>query len=197
MGPGTRVISFGSGFVLTSKHIEDLRAMGKSICEKLWEFRFIYSDVSYDAHNSAKSLTDADIKLLAQSCPNLLRFKLPGTSGLTHEALVALFEGCPKLSQVEITGASRGSGNDTKAIFAVLLERQDLAPKLRRLRLGRLCARGSRSVEMKAMRAVTRQRKELVVELVSVSEVKKWGDWELEVFGDICQRGRVEECAIF
>lgn len=170
--------------------------MGKGICEKLWEFEFIYSDVGYHAHNSAESLTDADIKLLAQSCPGLRRLKLGGTSGLTHEALVALFDGCPDLSQVEITGVSRGKGSDTKAIFALMLEEPDLAPKLRRLRLDRLCAPFTSSVELKEMKAVTRQRKGLLVELVTTTEVKKWGDWELEVYGDSCRNGRVSQGAV-
>ncbi|KAL2289489.1 hypothetical protein FJTKL_01760 [Diaporthe vaccinii] len=114
----TRKISFGSEFVLTSKHIQDLLAMGPSICEKLWEFEFIYDDVTYDAHNSATDLTNAAIELIAQSCPSLRRVKLPGTCGLTHETLAALFEDCPNLSEVEIAGASRGGKNNTGAIFA-------------------------------------------------------------------------------
>lgn len=161
--------------------------MGPSICEKLWEFEFIYSDVSYDAHNSAEDLTDAAVKLLAQGCRSLRRVTLPGTHGLTHEALVALFENCPDLSEVSMTGASRGGGNDTGAIFALLLERPDLAPKLHELRLEPM-----NKVEMKAMRAVTKQREELTVEVVSVGEEKKWGDWELSVRVQEYWKGRIQ-----
>lgn len=159
--------------------------MGPGICEKLWDFEFIYENVSYDAHNSATDLTDDAIKRLAQSCPGLRRVKLPGTRGLTHKALVALFESCPNLSEVDITGASRGGGNDTGAIFALLLLREDWAPKLHRLRLGL-----RDKDDMKAMRAVTRQRNKLLVQVVSVSEVKKWGDWELEVHAMNYRKGR-------
>lgn len=171
--------------------------MGKGICENLWGFDFTYADVGHGAHNSAASLTDADIKLLAQSCPELRRFKLPGSSGLTHEALVALFEGCPNLCEVEITSVSRGQRNDTKGIFALLHERQDLAPTLLRLRLDKICLSFKTCAEMKTMKAVTRKRKELMVELISVSEVKKWGDWELEVYGDSYQKGKVETGTIY
>ncbi|KAH8747996.1 hypothetical protein F5883DRAFT_583281 [Diaporthe sp. PMI_573] len=188
----TRKISFGSEFVLTIKHIEDLLAMGPSICEKLWEFEFIYDDVTYGAHNSATDLTNAAIKLIAQSCPSLRRVKLPGTCDLTHEALVVLFENCPSLSEVEITGASRSGRNNTGAIFALLLERQDLAPKLHKLRLDPMS-----NDEMKAMRAVTKQRKKLLVQVVSVHEEKKWGDWELVVHADNYRKGRIRTGATY
>lgn len=162
--------------------------MGPTICEKLWEFEFRYEDVSYDAHNSAEDLTDAAVKLLAQGCRSLRRVTLRGTSGLTHEALVALFENCPDLFDVSITGVSRGGGNDTGGIFALLLERPDLAPNLHELRLEPMD-----KVEMKAMRAVTKQREELTVKLVSVSEEKKWGDWELVVRVEEYWKGRIQD----
>lgn len=166
--------------------------MGPSICEKLWELEFIYDDVTYDAHNSATDLTNAAIKLIAQSCPSLRRVKLPGTCGLTHEALAALLENCSNLSEVEITGASRSGKNDTGAIFALLLERQDLAPKLHKLRLDPMS-----KDEMKAMRAVTKQREKLLVQVVSVHEEKKWGDWELVVHADNYRKGRIQTGAIY
>ncbi|KAK7717707.1 hypothetical protein SLS64_003202 [Diaporthe eres] len=166
--------------------------MGPSICEKLWEFDFRYEDVAYDAHNSATDLTNAAIELIAQSCPSLRRVKLPGTCGLTHEALAALFEDCPNLSEVGITGASRGGKNNTGAIFAWLLERQDLVPKLHKLRLDPMS-----NEEMKAMRAVTKQREKLLVQVVSVHEEKKWGDWELVVRADNYRKGRIRTGAMY
>lgn len=210
----TRKLSFGSGFVLTrqvilshhfciphliwncpslhSKHIDELVALGPTICTKLWDFDFIYEDVGYDAHNSAKELTDAAVTLLAQHCPSLRRVKLPGTSGLTHVALAALLEKCPNLTEVEITPASRDGINDTGSIFALLLERPTLAPKLRKLRLDSHLTKE----QMKAMRAVTKQRDKLLVQLVSVEEVKKWGDWELEVHADNYRKGRIQTGAM-
>lgn len=161
--------------------------MGPSICEKLWEFEFIYNDVSYTAHNSATDLIDADIKQLAQSCPSLRRVKLPGTSDLTQDALMALFENCPDLSEVEITPASRGEGNNTGAIFAELLRRQDLAPKLHKL-----CLEPMSKYDMDIMRKVTKERNKLLVQVVSVREVKKWGDWELEVHTDNYRKGKIQ-----
>lgn len=143
--------------------------MGPTTCDKLWDFDFIYDDVTYSAHNSAKDLTDDAVTLLARNCASLRRVKLPGTSGLTHAALVALFEHCPNLTEVEITPTSRGGPNATGGIFTWLLGRQGLAPKLRKLRLGEL------GTDMKTMRAVTKQRDKLLVQLVSVSERKKWG----------------------
>lgn len=168
--------------------------MGQSICEKLWEFEFIYTDVSREAHNSAADLTDDAIKLLAQKCPSLRRFTLPGTSALTHEALVALFESCPNLSEVEITSGSSMGRNYTDAIFAVLLERQDLAPKLHKLRVDKS---NLSSVDMKAMKAVTKQRKKLLVQLILATEKKQWGDWELELMEDSYQRGRLQSRDIY
>lgn len=153
--------------------------MGPDICEGLWIFVFTYG------HNEATGLTDDAVKRLAQSCPGLLRVELPGTAGLTHEALVALFENCPHLVEVEITCASGAGGNNTGAIFALLLKRKDLAPKLRKLRVDRL-----RDDEKKAMRAVTKQRKDLLVQVVWVDEVKKWGHWEVEVTAMDYRKGR-------
>ena len=44
---------------------------------------------------------------------------------------------------------------------------------------------------MKAMRAFSSERKELRIELVSVREEKKWGDWELEKVKQVYKNGRV------
>lgn len=103
---------------LASKYIKDLAAIGPSICEKLWEIEFVYIDVGYGAHNDAKDLIDDAIKLLVQSCPGLRCVKLPATFGLTYNALVALFENCPNLSEVEIINALKSARNKIGAIFA-------------------------------------------------------------------------------
>ena len=43
---------------------------------------------------------------------------------------------------------------------------------------------------MKAMRAATKEWDELTVQLVSISETKKWGDWDLEKMSQEFNKGR-------
>lgn len=55
---------------------------------------------------------------------------------------------------------------------------------------------GELGTDMKTMRAVTKQRDKLLVQLVSVSERKKWGDWELEVHSENYRKGRIQTGAM-
>ena len=55
---------------LLSGHVEDILALSPSVCERLTDFIFTYSDVNYRAKNGAKELTDDAIAHLRSHVPN-------------------------------------------------------------------------------------------------------------------------------
>ncbi|KAF4581096.1 antagonist of mitotic exit network domain protein [Ophiocordyceps camponoti-floridani] len=143
---------------------------------------FRFQDVGYQAHNE-NQMTDAAATQLARVCPKLRVVKLQGaqSSRLTDASLIGFLSNCPYLSSLEISGL-RDQGIVKDSSFDALRENPTWAPKLKTLRIPR-CGDGTykgRTSYMKAMRALTREREKLVVELVNVSQRKKWGDWELE-----------------
>ncbi|KAI5455582.1 hypothetical protein BGZ63DRAFT_468575 [Mariannaea sp. PMI_226] len=103
--------------------------------------------------------------------------------------LLGLFENCPNLTSVELTGASRGSGNSlSRRALDELQEHLEWVPKLKKLILGE----GEHNkLFMKATRALTKERPGLTVTLLQRHEVKKWGDWELEETKIDYKKGRV------
>ncbi|KAF6814115.1 hypothetical protein CPLU01_14474 [Colletotrichum plurivorum] len=103
----TKKINFDCGCVVTDKILNQIAALDAKICKSITWLTFKYTDVGYDAHNTAKDVTDASIIRLAQACPNLANFLLPGVGeGVTDAALKALVKHCPKLSQVDISGTT-------------------------------------------------------------------------------------------
>ncbi|KAH6973736.1 hypothetical protein BKA56DRAFT_592420 [Ilyonectria sp. MPI-CAGE-AT-0026] len=178
IGTSTRNIVFGHSFVLTDDHIDDILALGRSICKNITHFIFIYSDVSCRAQNNAQSLTSDAVVRLAKACPSLKKVKLQATSRVTDDGLRGLLEKCPNLISVEVTGVSGSGGNRISGMLLdELREKPEWAPKLRNLILGE---REDNKVFMKAMRALTKERTELIVTLLQRDEVNKCGDWDLE-----------------
>ncbi|KAH7124723.1 hypothetical protein EDB81DRAFT_699151 [Dactylonectria macrodidyma] len=190
IGTSTRNIVFGTRFVLTDDHIDDILALGSSVYQKITHFVFIYEDVSYGARNNAQSLTSEAVVRLAKACPNLRRVQLQATSSITDDGLLGLFENCPNLISVEVTGASRSSGHSLSGkALDELRENPEWVPKLKKLTLGE----GEHNrVFMKAMRALTKERTGLTVTLLQRHEVKKWGDWELEEIKTDYKKGRLQ-----
>ena len=48
--------------LLFSQHIDDVVFMGPSVCGGITEFTFVYSDVSYNAHNSKSDICLAIVR---------------------------------------------------------------------------------------------------------------------------------------
>lgn len=189
IGTATRRITFGSEFVLTDDHIDDIIALGSPICKKIWYFTFAFEDVSYGAKNDAKALTNDAVVRLSKSCPSLKTVQLQGTAHVTDDGLLGLFQNCPNLTSVEVTYVTRNhTGGLTGRALDELREHPEWAPKLKKLILGES---EHNKVFMKAMRALTRERTGLTVTLVSRSERKRWGDWELEETRESYKKGRV------
>ncbi|KAJ5020103.1 hypothetical protein K4K57_003514 [Colletotrichum sp. SAR 10_99] len=133
LGHATREISFWD--ILTPAHIDTLLSFTKT-CERLTKFSFTLHDVDSGATNSAEELTDDDIVKIAQACPKLKTFDLPGASGLTEKSFLALCEHCPDLTHLHISKATRCEGNTGHdKVFEALTERPELAPKLKELRI--------------------------------------------------------------
>ncbi|KAK4118020.1 hypothetical protein N657DRAFT_629069 [Parathielavia appendiculata] len=192
LGTVTKKLTFGYNFILTDQHIEQLASLGPSICRNLTHFEFSYSDVSYTAHNANK-LTDDAAARLARMCPSLRVVQLQGADAdrLTDATVTAFLANCPNLTSIEITG-ERAAGAIKEAFFDALREHPNWAPKLKTLRIPGCGSLAHQGRWMKAMRALSRERETLVIELVSVSQVKKWGDWELETFQDKYRKGKVQ-----
>ncbi|KAF5021028.1 hypothetical protein F66182_6959 [Fusarium sp. NRRL 66182] len=190
IGTSTRSIIFGSEFVLTDNHINDILALGNPICAKIVQFIFQYQDVSYTAHNSAMSLTNEAVVRLGQSCPNLKKVQLQATSRVTDVGLLGFLENCPKLVSVELTGTvgSTWTGLSGEALDQ-LREHPEWVPKLKNLILGE---NDRNTPFMKAMRSLTKDRLGLTVTLLERSQVKKWGDWELEKMTKTYKKGRLQ-----
>lgn len=176
----------------SSQHINELTSIGLRLCHSLTRFEFHFDDVSYVAKNSAQELTDEAVIHLAKSCPNLRFVQLQGTSGLQDIALEALFDNCADISYIEVTTHSRyGISRLDGSALDKLREHPHWGTKLKKLRLPNQDASfdGPDSLT-RAVRALTKTRDKLLVQLVGVSECKKWGDWELEVWHTNFRKGR-------
>ncbi|KAF6528649.1 hypothetical protein BFJ70_g16283 [Fusarium oxysporum] len=189
IGTSTRNIVFGSEFLLTDDHIDDILALGSPVCEKIVQFIFEYEDVGYGARNNAESLTNEAVVRLGKSCPNLKKVQLQATCRVTDDGLLSFFENCPNLTSVELTGTSRGSRDKLFGqALDQLREHQEWAPKLKKLILGE---DERNKLFMNAMRSLTKERPGLTVTLLQRHEVKKWGDWELEETKMVYKKGRL------
>ncbi|KAJ4182385.1 hypothetical protein NW755_010433 [Fusarium falciforme] len=190
IGTATKIIKFGSEFILKSespsfRHVDDILALGPGVCGILWRFIFEYKDVRYDAKNSAKLTTQAVVRL-AKACPKLWRIELQAATEVGEDALLALFENCPALTYLELSGISLG--NDiTGTSPDALRENPEWAPKLKTLILGE---KDDKKEFMKAMRALGKEIRAMTVTLVSRHEEKKWGDWELVTTKQSYKKGR-------
>ena len=173
----------------SSNHIDQILALGPKVCGNLTDFIFNYGDVSYNAHNTAKSLTDETVIRLAEACPKLKKVQLQGVQQLTDDAVLAFFRSCPNLTTLEITGSS-GNLEFSEAIFETLQAEPDWLPKLKKLIIPQNY--DSKRFE-KAMRSVSKERVGLTIQLVSVVEGKKWGDWELEKASTTWKKGREQK----
>lgn len=173
----------------SSNHIDELLAMGPKVCGNLTDFIFFFGDTSYGAYNGANDMTDEAVVRLAKSCPKLKKIQLQCVPGLTDGALLAFFQHCPNVTSLEISGSSGGGGLDfSGAALDALREQPGWVPSLKKLILPRK-SYGETNFT-KSMRALSKRREALTVQLVSVSESKKWGDWELERISETYKKGR-------
>lgn len=149
----------------TSEHINELISKGPRLCHSLTHFEFNFPDVSFTANNSAEEVTDEAIIHLAKSCPNLRFVQLQGTLGLHGPSLEALFDNCADIEHIELT---RHLGNAAGQLDGSALDKLRANPhwgtNLKMLRLPDHCE----SLK-KAVCALTKERKTLLVQLVSVS----------------------------
>ncbi|KAK7417761.1 hypothetical protein QQX98_004417 [Neonectria punicea] len=188
IGTSTASTVFGTAFMLTDDHIDDIIALGSPVCKGLTQFISKHPDVSYGSPpGGAQLLTTDAVVRLAKACPNLRIVQLQATCLIADKGLLGLFKYCPNLTLVEVTGPSRG-GSKTVSGEALdeLRENPQWAPKLKMLILGDTNGKEF----MKAMRALTKEREKLVVRLLQRSEEKNYGDWDLEESATDYQKGR-------
>ncbi|KAG5992397.1 hypothetical protein E4U52_002834 [Claviceps spartinae] len=182
IGSKTKMVTFESGFVLKDEHIDELISAGPKVCGNLTHFTFHFRNVYYDAKNSAEEVTDEALIRLITLC-------------LSDITLETIFRCCPNISFVEITTYSRNRFNRNNQVKGSALDKLRENPswgtKLKKLRLpGGLVGCDRRDPFTRAVRALTKERVNLLVQLVDVEEIKKWGDWELDYFETKFRKGR-------
>ncbi|KID95562.1 hypothetical protein MAJ_08503, partial [Metarhizium majus ARSEF 297] len=189
LGHRTKKLAFGSSFVLTDRHIEQLISIGTGICRSLTHFEFQYRDVSYGAHNANELTSDTAVRL-ARMCPSLRFVRLQGFLEIQADAmLIAFLSNCPNITYLELS--SRVSGNITKASFDALLAHPNWAPKLKTLCIPRSDLYGKKEKAwLKALCAVCKERQMLTIQVINISEEKKWGDWELTASATEYRKGK-------
>ena len=131
-------------------------------------------------------MTHETVVRLAKACPKLKKVHLQGTTSLTDESLLAFFQYCPNLVSLEITGIEHRGSHFLGAAFEALQEEQTWVPILKKLML----PRNENTGFMKAMRALSKEKEGVMVQLFSIGQYKKWGDWELEKSSDTYKTGR-------
>lgn len=158
----------------------------RRVREKITHFTFKYTDVSYDAKNDAKQVTNHGVILLSKSLPNLKVLELPGTTLITDEAVIALIQNCPQMKSIEVAGSRYGGLVEGKALDE-LREHPEFVPGLKSLILEN--NEGSK-VFMKALREMSKARPALEISLVSRTQTKSYGDWCLEENATHYKNGR-------
>jgi hypothetical protein len=122
--------------------------------------------------SDAKGLTDEGIATLIGRCPNLRKVSLPGTSELGNASLLSFLTSCPSLKHLEISSGSYGSSNLSPTGFTQIEQNPDWAPNLKKLRLtDPKKTRGCRA----RLKAMSKTRPELLIDLVHTSEEKHQG----------------------
>ncbi|KNB03186.1 hypothetical protein FOXG_19111 [Fusarium oxysporum f. sp. lycopersici 4287] len=174
IGTSTRDIVFGARFVLTDDHIDDILVMPRPLrCKE-----------------RCQDVTDEAVVRLAKGLPGLRTVLLPSANRVNDKGFLALVSHCPDLRLLELTAASTGSLGSTKLSPKALEElcaHPEWAPGLKQL----VITTDEENKEfMKAMRALGKQREKLVITLLSRSEEKKWGDWEISTISNHYMKGR-------
>ncbi|KAF5970477.1 hypothetical protein FBULB1_9674 [Fusarium bulbicola] len=184
------MIYFGYAFVLTDDHVDDILVLSRQVREKIWQFIFDFSDVSYTAKNGARDLTNEAIIRLAKGLPNLRTVSLPSADKAGDAGFLALISNCPDLRLLEITpsyNTSSGRTTITAKALDEFCEHPEWVPGLKQI----VITNDEYNKEfMKSMRVLSKQREKLVVTLLSRSEQKKWGDWEITTMSDHYMKGR-------
>jgi hypothetical protein len=143
--------------------------------------------VSYDAKNDAKDVTNKGIIRLVKSLPNLTVLELPGTRLITDDGLIGLIHNCFQMRGLEVSGMSGGGSLIEGKALDELREHPEFVPALKSL----ILADKEQSKDfMKAMREMSKARPALAVSLVSRSETKNYGDWDLEERSTHYKNGR-------
>ncbi|KAF4949028.1 hypothetical protein FGADI_9313 [Fusarium gaditjirri] len=174
-----------------SDHIDDILALSRQVREKIWQFIFNFSDVSYTAKNGARDLTNEAVIRLAKGLPNLRTVSLPSANKVGDAGFLGLVSNCSDLRLLEITPSSTNSFSLTKVTAKALDEffaHPEWASGFKQV----IITKDMQNKEfMKSMRALSKQREKLVVTLLDRDEQKKWGDFEITTTPEHFMKGRV------
>ncbi|PVI05608.1 hypothetical protein DM02DRAFT_610589 [Periconia macrospinosa] len=177
IGTSTRNITFRCNFKMTDEHIDDILSLGPKVTEKLWNFTFYSDDTSYNARSGMTAVTDKALVRLAQACPKLRKVTLQDAA-TGAEGHVSFLKYCPGITYYEFLGG----WFDIEALKEIE-KHPEWAPKLKKLRI-------SDGVSIDFLRAMSKTRPALPIQVVTREQVKKYGDWEYEVYHDVYRNGR-------
>ncbi|KAG6988204.1 hypothetical protein FocnCong_v003525 [Fusarium oxysporum f. sp. conglutinans] len=185
------VTNWMANIIISSKHLPETSSLAldssllTTISMTSWSCH-----VHYDAKNGARDVTDEAVVRLAKGLPGLRTVLLPSANRVNDKGFLALVSHCLDLRLLELTAASTNSFSSTKLSPKALEElcaHPEWAPGLKQL----VITTDEENKEfMKAMRALGKQREELVITLLSRSEEKKWGDWQISTISNHYMKGR-------
>lgn len=178
--------------------------MGPNSSMGLKEFVFQYTDVDMTLttvcthlvilkkpvidtqHLDACGLTINGLKLLSRQCPNLRKLSLPRTSNLGDAGLLHLLTHLPHLTHLELIRTTGARTDLTSQVFATLLAQPEVGAKLKKLRI----TNSDDKSWLKAVKDMSKGRSKLTVELVTSTQFKKDGWWQMDVHYDSWKAGR-------
>ena len=110
-------------------------------------------------------MRDGAVTQLAKACPGLIHMSLAGTRFLSDTSLSAIFDNCPYVRYVSITGNDRCTGDINGVSLEALAKNSALVPALVKLRLTdqKTC---NKNLD-KAYKSLSSARKRLAIEVGS------------------------------
>jgi hypothetical protein len=126
-------------------------------------------------------MTDGDIKRFVEKYRNLKKVSLPGTS-LGNAALLHFTSHCQDLMHLEVSGSGI-----TAEGYHQLAAHPQWAAELKKLRLPN-CSHDKKKLQ--GMREFTRSRPDLPIELVTNTQFREDGWWQMEVYHTTYKNGR-------
>ncbi|KAH0594561.1 hypothetical protein MHUMG1_07912 [Metarhizium humberi] len=155
--------------------------------EKSWQTKLGHRTKKL-SFGSSFVLTDIQMSAMART----MRMNSPPAplcDWRTDAMLIAFLSNCPKITYLELSGPA--SSKITQASFDALLAHPNWAPKLKTLSIpppGPYVKR--EKAWLKALCAVSKERQMLTIQVTSISEQKKWGDWELTTSATEYRKGK-------
>jgi hypothetical protein len=152
-----------SNFNLCSLHLDAILAAGPSFSHQLEVIELGDSETG-----KGSRVRDGAVIQLAKACPGLVHMSLAGTRFLTDASLSAIFDNCPHIRYLSITGNDRCTEDINGVSLEALAKNSALVPALGKLRLTdqETC---NQTLD-KACKSLSSARKRLAIEVGNTHE---------------------------